>query len=44
MAGYRNLAEVAAKLGLLDQAKLDEKTASDLTPFMNIFGGFFHWW
>ena len=43
-AAYRNRSKVAEKLGLNEQAERDREMADDLTPFMNIFGGFFRWW
>jgi tetratricopeptide (TPR) repeat protein len=43
-AAYRNRAKVAEKLGQAAQAESDNKKASELTPFMDIFGGFFRWW
>ncbi len=44
VAAYRNRAQVARKLGRDDLAKADDQMVDRLTPFMNIFGGFFHWW
>jgi tetratricopeptide (TPR) repeat protein len=43
-AAYRNRAKVARQLGLTSQAESDEKEAAKFTPFLDIFGGWLHWW
>lgn len=41
---YRYRAQLAQALGKADLAKADEQRISDLTPFMDIFGGMFRFW
>jgi tetratricopeptide (TPR) repeat protein len=43
-ATYRYRAQVASEMGQKDMAASDESQANELTPFIDIFGGFFRFW